>query len=171
MLIVFGGLPGTGKTTISIELARRCHAVHLRIDAIEQAIRDAGAAPVGASGYAVANALAEANLALGHCVIADCVNPVRESRAGWRAVAMRTGVPILEVELVCSDLGLHRRRAETRISDLPGLALPGWADILGRDYQPWTDPHLVLDTATTGIAEAVTRIADAIVQMQGAARA
>ena len=60
MLIVFSGLPGTGKTTIAQELARQIRAVYLRIDVIEQTLRDAGvlAGDVGASGYAVANALA-----------------------------------------------------------------------------------------------------------------
>ena len=52
MLIVFSGLPGTGKTTIARELARQTRAVYLRIDVIEQAIRNAGvlAADVGTSG-------------------------------------------------------------------------------------------------------------------------
>jgi predicted kinase len=38
-LIAFAGLPGTGKTTIARELARRIGAVYLRIDTIEQALR------------------------------------------------------------------------------------------------------------------------------------
>jgi predicted kinase len=35
MLIIFGGLPGTGKTTISKEVAKRLKAVYLRVDTIE----------------------------------------------------------------------------------------------------------------------------------------
>jgi predicted kinase len=42
MLIIFGGLPATGKTTIARELARQLGAVHVRIDSIEQAIWDSG---------------------------------------------------------------------------------------------------------------------------------
>ena len=42
MLIIFGGLPGVGKTSIARALAQKIGAVHLRIDTIEQAILDAG---------------------------------------------------------------------------------------------------------------------------------
>lgn len=40
MLIIFSGLPGCGKSTIARALAKRLGAVYLRIDTIEQAIRD-----------------------------------------------------------------------------------------------------------------------------------
>jgi len=89
VLIVFGGLPGTGKTTLSRELARRLAATYLRIDVIEQTLRSAGH-EVGPLGYAVANALAAENLRLGRVVIADCVNPVQASRDSWRHTALQT---------------------------------------------------------------------------------
>jgi predicted kinase len=38
MLIILGGLPGTGKTTIARELARQLGAVHVRIDSIEEVV-------------------------------------------------------------------------------------------------------------------------------------
>ncbi|MGO6670405.1 AAA family ATPase, partial [Rhizobium ruizarguesonis] len=44
MLIIFGGLPGSGKTTIARALAERLNAVHVRVDTIEQAIRASGIA-------------------------------------------------------------------------------------------------------------------------------
>lgn len=160
MLIVFGGLPGTGKTTIARRLAARRAAVHLRIDDIEQAIRTAGvlAADVGPAGYLVANALAASNLANGLTVVADCVNPVRESREGWRTTAARAQARIVEVETICSDRVEHQRRIETREADIDGLVLPTWHDVLQRDYDPWEEPHLVIDTALVTLDEAIAII-------------
>lgn len=160
MLIVFSGLPGTGKTTVSREVARRRRAMHLRIDVIEQAIRNAGvlAGEVGTSGYGVANALAEANLAAGLAVVADCVNPVRESRAGWQMIAARTKVPLAQVVVACSEEAEHRRRVEERVSDLPGLIPPDWASEMRHQFEPWDGPHLLLDTAWLTPDGAVRRV-------------
>jgi len=146
VLIVFGGLPGTGKTTVSRELTRRLAASYLRVDAIEQTLRGAGRT-VGTMGYDIANALAAENLALGRIVIADCVNPIRASRIGWRQTALQKSALIAEIEVVCSDLALHRQRAESRTSDINGLKPPTWDEIVNRDYEPWDREHLVLDTA------------------------
>lgn len=164
MLIVFGGLPGTGKTTISRMLSRRLRAVYLRIDVIEQAIRNAGvlAGGVGVAGYAAANALAEANLAGGLSVVADCVNPVRESRLAWRAIAATANVPLVEVEVVCSDVEEHRRRVEERSSDVPGLVPPDWSSVSRHTFEPWTEPHFVLDTATRSASAAVAAVEEYI---------
>ena len=39
-LVIFSGLPGAGKTTLSQALSRTLPSVHLRIDTLEQALRD-----------------------------------------------------------------------------------------------------------------------------------
>ena len=87
-LIVFGRLPGTGKTTISQALAADFSASYVRVDEIEHALRrgpDSGA-DIGTAGYRVAFAIAASNLRLGNIVVADSVNPVPESRLAWREV-------------------------------------------------------------------------------------
>ncbi|HEV2547953.1 MAG TPA: AAA family ATPase [Stellaceae bacterium] len=93
MRIAFGGLAGTGKTTLARALADADRAVYLRIDTIEQTLRSSGtlAADVGPAGYMVAYALAEANLGLGHVVVADSVNPLRITRQAWCDVAHGSG--------------------------------------------------------------------------------
>ena len=160
MLIAFGGLPGTGKTTLAREVAREWQATYLRVDTIEQALRASGAlaADVGPAGYTVAYALAEANLRLGRTVVADSVNPLAVTRDAWRQVAADASARIVEVEVVCSDVAEHRRRVETRSVDVAGLILPSWTDVQRRDYEPWSRPRIVLDTATHSVAEALAEL-------------
>ena len=156
MLIVFGGLPGTGKTTLASLIARERRATFLRIDIIEQALRssDVLKGNVGPSGYVVAYALAGANLRLGQTVVVDCVNSLAVTRAAWREVAAAASSPIVEIEIVCSDAAEHRHRIETRQIDVPGLVRPTWDSVQRHDYEPWSGSRLVLDTAGQSIADA-----------------
>lgn len=161
MLIVLGGLPGTGKTTIARELAARSPCAYLRIDTIEQALIRSGALEeAGPAGYAVACELARSNLALGMSVIADCVNPLPVTRAAWRAVAASTSSGLLELEIVCSDPAEHRRRVESRKADIPGLVPPTWEAVVRHEYEAWTTSRLVIDSAFASASEAATLILD-----------
>jgi predicted kinase len=156
-LIVFSGLPGTGKTTISKALAAKLNAFYLRIDTIEQAMKSAGVAGIGPAGYVVANALAEANLLLGRSIVADCVNPVRDSRLGWRKVATLASARLVNIHLICSDTAEHRRRVEGRVADIPGHILPTWEAVTRHEFEARDDDHLLLDTAAMSPAELVDR--------------
>src|SRR5262245_1676419 len=98
MLIIFSGLPGTGKSTLARMLAGGLGAFYLRIDTIERAIADADQAhPVGEAGYRFAYSLAEENLRLGATVIADCVNPLEITRSAWRNSAERAAKASVEI--------------------------------------------------------------------------
>lgn len=161
MLIVFSGLPGTGKTTIAKGLVDTIGALYLRIDTIEQAIRNSGALAqdVGRSGYMVANELALSNLDLGRTVIVDCVNPVIESRLAWSEIASRAGVRLMNIEVICSDKNEHQRRVETRLGDISGLTPPTWQSVLDHEYEAWAEAPFTIDTALTSPIQAVSMLA------------
>lgn len=145
MLVVLGGLPGTGKTTIARALSERLGAAHIRIDAIETAMWRVGITadePTGIGSYAVAEAVAESCLAAGTPVVIDAVNPVEAARRAWRDLATRAHAPLHIVEIVCSDELEHRRRVETREADLEGARMPSWQEIAAREYEP----RVVVDT-------------------------
>ena len=156
-LVVFSGLPGSGKSTIARELARELRAVWLRVDTIETAIADADTA-ISDEGYRAAYALAEDNLRLGLDVVADGVNPWMETRDAWREVGLRAGAEVVEIEVSCSDEAEHRRRVETRTTDVPGLIPPTWQDVTDRDYRPWTRDRIVVDTAGRDPAACVAEV-------------
>ncbi|WP_159995872.1 AAA family ATPase [Roseomonas sp. 18066] len=160
MLIVFSGLPGVGKTTLARRLAAERRATYLRIDTIEQALRDSGmlAGAVGPAGYVVAYALAEANLRQGQVVVADGVNPLPVTRAAWRGVAAAAGVAAIELEITCGDPAEHRRRVEGRVADIPGHAQPDWASVQRHDYAAWDTPRHGLDTAGLPLEAAMARL-------------
>ena len=161
MLIVLSGLPGVGKTTLAREVATATGAMHLRIDSIEQALRNAGWNVEG-EGYRVAYAVAEDNLRLGRTVVADCVNPWPLTRNQWQAVANRAGVRAVNVEIICSDVDEHRRRVESRSADIAGHRVPTWSEVVERDYRPWDGDHLVIDTAQSDVRRSVGTILSAM---------
>lgn len=164
LLIAFSGLPATGKTVIARELAGQLGAVYLRIDSIEQALRNSGAiaGSLDDTGYRVGYAVAEDNLRLGRTVVADSVNPLALTRDAWVEAANRAQAAALEVQVQCSDPQEHRRRVEARTTDIPGLRLPAWSEVASREYHPWLRDHLAIDTAGRSVEQCVATIREAL---------
>lgn len=146
-LYIFAGLPGSGKTTLARHLAKQINALHLRIDTIEQGLRDLCGMRVEGEGYRLAYRIASDNLALGLDVVADSCNPIELTRREWEQVAHDAGANYRNIEVVCSDATEHRRRVEARTSDIPSLSLPSWQAVVRRDYHDWTVERTIMDTA------------------------
>lgn len=140
MLVIFGGLPGVGKTTIAKSLAKSLNAAYLRVDTVEQVLKREAKID-GPEGYMVCWALAEENLKLGTSVIADSVNGLQETRNAWKKVARNASVPFFEIELICSDLDEHQK-------------LPHWKSVKEREYLHWA-ADLILDTSKYSAEHAV----------------
>lgn len=151
MLIAFAGLPAAGKSTLAEALGRRLPAPVISVDPIEAALWRAGierAAPTGLAAYVAAEAVADGILALGQRVIVDAVNAVEAARGQWRELAARRGVPLLFIEVVCSDTDLHRARLAARRRGIAGFDEPTWLDVerRGAEFEPWSTPRLLLDS-------------------------
>jgi predicted kinase len=157
-LYIFSGLPGSGKTTLSQQLASDIGAVHLRIDTIEQALRDLCAIDVEGEGYRLAYRVAADNLRLGLSVVADSCNPIELTRSEWENVAQSEGTEFINIEVVCSDSDEHRRRVENRTSSIPNHELPSWDDVVSREYHSWRVPRIEIDTAGTLPEKSFTRL-------------
>lgn len=103
MLLIFSGLPASGKTTISKRVAHELGSAYIRVDTIVQTLREVGLNRVHGEGYELAYSVVADNLSLELSVVADSVNPVEITRSAWRAIGVRAKVPVLEIEIVCSD--------------------------------------------------------------------
>lgn len=168
VLIAIGRLPATGKATIARLVASHRRAAYLRVDTVEAAIaksegvHEASNAWEFPPGYLVGQAIAADQFRLGLDVVVESVNPFDITRDGWRDVAQSQGARLLEVEIVCSDAGEHRRRAEQREVDIPGITVPTWLEIVDRDYRPWSRNHLIIDTAVVGAGAGASAVETAI---------
>jgi hypothetical protein len=86
-------------------------------------------------------------------VIVDAVNAVVSARLQWRDLASRVGVEVRVVEVVCSDLELHKARLEKRGRTLPNIEAGSWRAVEQslEEYDEWKGesalmPRLTLDT-------------------------
>ncbi|MEE6167136.1 MULTISPECIES: AAA family ATPase [unclassified Mycolicibacterium] len=172
VLVVLSGLPGVGKTTVARRVSSAVGAVHVRLDTIEAALtasgvvdRAGGWAAVPDAGYRVAYAVTADFLTAGRDVVADSVNPLAVTRQAWADTARAAEALLIEVEVICSDRELHRRRVESRSSDIAGLTVPTWQQVEARAYEPWNRQVLRVDTAA-GIEQATDTVVAAFMRGQ-----
>lgn len=160
MLIILGGLPGSGKTTLAKRIAKTVKATYIRIDSIEQAIKRSNLkiAEIADVGYVVGYALAQDNLSLGQVVIADSVNPIALTRMAWIDVAKKLKKDVVEVEVVCSDTSEHKNRIKMRKADIPGHVLPDWEKVETREYKNWDSKDITIDTSDKTVSESVDEL-------------
>ncbi|KAF0812672.1 Adenylyl-sulfate kinase [Andreprevotia sp. IGB-42] len=155
ILYIFSGLPGSGKTTLAQAITQQLEAAYLRIDTIEQVLRDLCAINVQGEGYQMAYRIAADNLQQGMSVIADSCNPIALTRHAWAQVAQDAHAHYINIEVICTDPVEHRHRVETRAGTVPGLTLPTWQDVANREYHAWAGERIIIDTAGKSIADSV----------------
>ncbi len=157
LLIVFAGLPGTGKSTLSRAAARALRAVYLDKatgkDAVLRLARelkleraDALAGPLS---YELLPDLARDNLQIGLSVVLDSPAGYREFRERVGRLAQSAKVELKVIECICSDEALLRDRVEARGRELPASRDDDWAGYQSTRarFEGLTERRLVVDTA------------------------
>lgn len=153
-LIIFAGLPGTGKSSLAERVGRELNIPVFAKDWLEATLRRSGLQPgptstegLGYAGYELLTTLARRQLMLGQSAILDSVASTPSIRGQWRALATEFHAAWRVVECVCSDVSIHRARLANRQRGIPGWSELTWAEVerVRSYYAAWDEEHLILD--------------------------
>jgi aminoglycoside phosphotransferase family enzyme/predicted kinase len=150
-MVLVGGAPGTGKSTVAAAIAERTGWAALRSDALRERVAGAAGAPgaYGQGRYAperralvYADLLEEAaeRLALGEPVILDASWSDAAHREAARAAARSAEVDLVEIRCEAPETITTRRIAERLAAGRdPSEATPEIARRLAADADPWPE--------------------------------
>lgn len=162
-LYIFSGLPAVGKSTLAKKFSGKLSIPWIRIDTVEQGLKEVcGIDKVEGEGYRLSYRIVKDILAQGNNVIADSVNPFKFTRDEWQEVAESVGASFINIEIICSDIEEHKKRAESRRDGINNLKLPTWEEILKREFHEWDTSRILIDTANKSIDEALAELIAAI---------
>jgi len=159
-LIVFSGLPGTGKSTLAEAIGCTFRIPVFCKDRLEAVLWRSGITREmnsGWAGYELLTTVAESQLRLGQSAILDSVASAERIRRRWRELAAQHGATFRAVECICPDEVIHRARLNGRQRGIPGWYELDWAEVerVRVNYEAWQAERLVVDTAR-GVNEVMT---------------
>lgn len=164
ILFIFSGLPATGESTLAKLVAKEYNAVYLRIDTIEQGLRDLCNFNVQGEGYRLSYRITSDNLKLDRNVVSDSCNPIYLTREEWEEVAKENNSLFINIEMICSNKKTHRNRVEARKSEVENLKLPTWEEIENREYHSWESGRIIIETENQSIEESFSELKGKIEQ-------
>jgi len=153
-LIIFSGLPGTGKSLLAEAVGRELGIPVFAKDWLEAVLLRSTLIPVetekqlGSVGYELLTVLAQRQLSLDQSVILDSVASTISIRNIWRELGRKHGADWRVIECICSDMAAHRERLEKRQRGIPGWHELTWAEVeyVRSYYVPWEGERLTLDS-------------------------
>ena len=151
-LILFAGMPGSGKTTLARMVAQQLRLPIFSKDRMQRVLRDHHLADASTGdGYYIILDLADEQLSLGISLILDATFPLDPFRTVASEIAARHNARFCPLYCTCSDDAVWESRMDKRVQYVPGWRPVGWADVLRMRayYQPWDDNATVLDAIHT----------------------
>ena len=153
-LIIFSGLPGTGKSALAEAVGRKLGIPVFARDWLEATLLRSKLVPaetekqLGSIGYDLLTVLAERQLSLGQSVILDSVASTESIRNTWRGLRKKYNADWRVSECVCSDMAVHRKRLEKRQRNIPGWHELQWSEVefVRSYYAPWNEERLIVDS-------------------------
>lgn len=154
-LIVFAGLPATGKSSLAEEVGRRLKVPVFAKDWLEATLKRCELQPkhekspnLGYVGYELLTVLAERQLALQQAAILDSVASIEKVRQEWRLLAEKYDAKWSVIECICSDESVHCQRLLERQRNIHGWHELTWSDVeqVKSYYSVWTEDRLIIDS-------------------------
>lgn len=148
-IIVIGGLPCSGKTTLGKELSTLLNLPVISKDELEAAIVRKGLASnksMNGVGYEVMASIAKAHVESGSSVIFDFIASKNRVIECWPSLL---NLNVKYVECTCPEEQLHKERIHSRQRNIEGWYELTWEEVLKikKIYQPMRSERLVLESS------------------------
>ncbi len=156
MLVLIVGLPGTGKTTFAIELAKEIDAVHLNSDIIRSSLGKRGKYDTTskAAVYKELHDRAEEMLKKRKNLIIDATLYKEILREPFKKLAQKFKIPVKWIELKAGEATVKQRVSKKRKYSEADFEV--YLKIKAA-YEPITQNHLILWTDVLSLEEMVEK--------------
>jgi aminoglycoside phosphotransferase family enzyme/predicted kinase len=179
-LVIMLGLPGTGKTWLAQRLADRIDAFHFNSDSVRKQLagvpilsrradnldKNLYTRALGIRTYRELERRTRTFLKAGQTVIADATFLHPDSRARFRAIAEKAGVPWLFVQADCPEKTvLSRMRRRARQDGFSEADMGVYRRMKGTFEPPAPGPHLVRVDTRRPVNRSLARIERALLRL------